>query len=136
VFIFILGKKMKIGEIAEATGVSRDTIRLYEKMGFLTGITRPSEWNNYKDYPEINVPKVKFIIFLKNLGISLKECQDIFDRIENEELDFLFQQEFIQNKVEKIEQQIKALESLKQLLLSFSQEKCRKIDDVYKLLSC
>lgn len=41
---------MKISEIARGTGLTKDTVRLYERLGLLVDISRPFPSNNYKDY--------------------------------------------------------------------------------------
>lgn len=52
---------MKIGELAEHTGVSTDTIRYYEKIGLLPAAARDT--NNYRQY---NSEHVKYLRFIKN----------------------------------------------------------------------
>lgn len=52
---------MKIGELAEHTGVSADTIRYYEKVGLLPKAARDN--NNYRQY---NSEHVKYLRFIKN----------------------------------------------------------------------
>ena len=41
---------MLIGEVSEKIGLSRDTIRFYEKRGLICVGRRNSGWNNYKSY--------------------------------------------------------------------------------------
>ncbi|MEN9002034.1 MAG: MerR family transcriptional regulator, partial [Flavobacteriales bacterium] len=71
---------MKIGELAEKTGVSRDTIRFYENKGMLTEVTRPFEWNNYKDYGEENIKRIQIIKYLQRFSFTLRECKELIDQ--------------------------------------------------------
>ncbi|WP_299212741.1 MerR family transcriptional regulator [uncultured Aquimarina sp.] len=71
---------MKIGDLAKRTSVSRDTIRFYEGKGMLTNVTRPFEWNNYKDYGEENVKRIQIIKYLQRFSFTLKECKELLDQ--------------------------------------------------------
>ncbi|MFY0618590.1 MerR family transcriptional regulator [Shimia sp.] len=61
---------MRIGALAEATGVSRDTLRFYERQGLLRADRRG---NGYRDYPEGAVTLVRLIRQAQSLGFSLSE---------------------------------------------------------------
>lgn len=124
---------MRIGLIAEKTGVSRDTIRLYESMGLLTGITRPYKYNNYKEYAEENIERVKMIITMKGLGLSLKECKEVITTIEEQGFDKSFQDEFIANKLNEIDTKIQQLQQLKETLLGFVNKGCDNPEVVDKI---
>ncbi len=63
---------MKIGEIATATGLSRDTLRFYEKRGLLRA--RRSA-NGYRDYPPEAVEWLRYIRLAQTLGFSLAEIE-------------------------------------------------------------
>ena len=119
---------MRIGLIAEKTGVSRDTIRLYENMGLLTGITRPHKYNNYKEYAEENIERIQLIIMMKNLGLRLKECKQVLLAMENEEFNLDFQKEFLQNKMEEIDRKVKDLLQLRKTLSVFLEQSCDRKD--------
>lgn len=64
---------MKIGQLAEATGVSTSRIRFYEKHGLMPQPTRQE--NGYRDYPDETVSRLKTIIISKSLGFSLSEIK-------------------------------------------------------------
>ena len=63
---------MQIGEIAEATGLSRDTLRFYEKRGLLRA--RRSA-NGYRDYPQEAVDLLRYIRLAQTLGFTLAEIE-------------------------------------------------------------
>ncbi len=61
---------MQIGELAAKTGVSRDAIRLYEKLGLIASYRRN---NGYRDFSE-NTPRlVEMIKLAQSLGFTLAE---------------------------------------------------------------
>jgi len=61
---------MRIGELAKATAVSRDTLRFYEQRGLI--IAQRSA-NGYRRYPVETVQLVQFIKVAQRLGFSLNE---------------------------------------------------------------
>ncbi|MEE1888114.1 MerR family transcriptional regulator [Pseudomonas carassii] len=61
---------MRIGELAQACGVSRDTLRFYEERGLIHAQRRA---NGYRDYPQETAQLVLFIRTAQRLGFSLNE---------------------------------------------------------------
>jgi MerR family transcriptional regulator, copper efflux regulator len=113
---------MLISELAAKTGVSTDTIRFYEKEGLLQpdGATRGD--NNYRQYTDEAIEKLNFIIQGKKLGFTLKEIKTIiaeWDSVLPEQA-----ADFIQLKVERIEEKISQLQEFRIYLL----EKKAKIE--------
>lgn len=63
---------MQIGAIASATGLSRDTLRYYEKRGLLRA--RRND-NGYRDYPPEALDWLRYIRTAQTLGFTLKEIE-------------------------------------------------------------
>lgn len=61
---------MRIGELAQACDVSRDTLRFYEERGL---IAAQRSANGYRDYPVEMVQLVLYIKTAQRLGFSLGE---------------------------------------------------------------
>ncbi|WP_077033782.1 MerR family transcriptional regulator [Pelomonas sp. KK5] len=61
---------MRIGHLAAATGVSRDTLRFYEDQGLIR--SRRLE-NGYRDYPDEARLLVDYIRTAQKLGFTLAE---------------------------------------------------------------
>lgn len=66
---------MKIGEIANAAGVTTSRIRFYERKGIIPPGDRGQ--NGYRDYPAQLVTLLRFIEQAQGLGFSLKEISSI-----------------------------------------------------------
>jgi MerR family transcriptional regulator, copper efflux regulator len=64
---------MLIGELSLRTGLSRDTIRYYEKNGILLGRKTKRTQNNYREYGEENVDLLELVKKAKSFGFRLKE---------------------------------------------------------------
>ena len=66
---------MKIGEIAEAAGVTTSRIRFYERKGIIAEAARGA--NGYRDYPATLIAQLRFIEQAQGLGFSLREIASI-----------------------------------------------------------
>ena len=62
---------MRIGELARLAGVSTDTVRFYERSGWLP---RPSRRDNdYRDYGQADAEHLRLLIDLRRLDLPLDE---------------------------------------------------------------
>lgn len=104
---------MLIGEIVQQTGVSRDTIRYYERLGLLQADGRPAKANNYKAYPAATVTRLAMIQQAKSLGFSLAEIAEGFDLLDNEQLSDAEVQARAADKLALIDEKIRALEAMR-----------------------
>lgn len=67
-------KRMLILELSQRTGISRHTIRYYEKYGLIHAEQRRE--NSYKEYGEAALYSLIFVDPVKKLGFSLFEIRD------------------------------------------------------------
>ncbi|MEM7445245.1 MAG: MerR family transcriptional regulator [Pseudomonadota bacterium] len=72
---------MRIGELAERAGVSRATIRFYERNGLINSVPGESATNNYRDYPEDNLFKLEFFTKARDAGVSIADLRDIMEAL-------------------------------------------------------
>ncbi len=63
---------MRIGEVARELGVSADTVRYYERSGFLAAPQR--EENGYRDYGPIEIERLRLLLDLRRLDLPLDEA--------------------------------------------------------------
>lgn len=68
---------MRIGELAKATGLSRDTIRFYERQGLIESQPGQSETNNYRDYPEHLVDILGFLAAAREAGMTVADLRGL-----------------------------------------------------------
>ena len=76
---------MRIAELEQRTGVSRHTLRYYEKEGLLLEVGRRG--NNYREYSEKAVQRVGMVRQLKALGFSLREIREVLDALRSDSID-------------------------------------------------
>ena len=66
---------MRIGELADLTGLTPSRIRFYERIGLLQMVERAG--NGYRSYPEDAVLILNLIILAQNAGFSLDELRQL-----------------------------------------------------------
>ncbi|QJU58252.1 heavy metal-responsive transcriptional regulator [Sphingomonas sp. AP4-R1] len=67
----------KIGELAAAAGVGRDTIRYYERMGLLRAPERTAA--GYRIYDQTDLERVNFIRSAQDLGFTLEQARQLLE---------------------------------------------------------
>ena len=66
---------MRIGELARQIGVSTDTVRFYERSGWLPRAARRD--NDYREYGEPDVEHLRLLIELRRLDLALEDAARI-----------------------------------------------------------
>ena len=105
---------LSIGQVAKQTGVTHDTIRLYERYGLIEEPPRAA--NGYRQYPESAVARLCFIKRAKLIGFTLKEIGELLEirRTSKNTCDDVRSQ--AEEKLDNIETKIKELQRLKKAL--------------------
>ena len=67
---------MKIGELAEKTGMASSAIRYYEQSGLLPKAERGA--NGYREYADAAVERLRRIQMAQGLGFSLDAIRSVF----------------------------------------------------------
>lgn len=68
---------MLIGELAQRTGLTKDTIRFYEKMGLINASDRQAGTRIYKEFSEKMMERLLLINQAKTLGFTLNEIRQL-----------------------------------------------------------
>jgi len=111
---------MRIGSLAEASGVSRDTLRYYEKQGLI----RADRWpNGYRDYPEGMVEMVRLIRQGQALGFSLKEIGALVQGLGGG-LSQVEVEQLLRGKLAEIDARMKELSNLRAVVAQRLAEAC------------
>ena len=66
---------MRIGQLAQRVGVSTDTLRFYERSGWLPRAARQD--NAYREYDEPDVEHLRLLVDLRRLDIPLEDAARI-----------------------------------------------------------
>ena len=94
-----------VGEMAEYFGVSRDTLRLYDKMGILS--PKKNEDNGYRVYSRADFICLDYVMRLKSLGMRLEDINMMINDCTIERAEAIMQ---VQDKL--IDEKIRELKSL------------------------
>jgi len=79
-------KPVQIGELAKQLSITTRTIRYYEEIG-LMGKTDRLEGGT-RTYNQVDILRLKFILKIKTLGVSLKEIQELSEIFDINDQDF------------------------------------------------
>jgi MerR family copper efflux transcriptional regulator len=102
-----------IADFCRTTGLPRDTVRYYEKLGLLNPIAGKGGTNSYLHYQSDDVERAAQIKLGQSLGFTLREIKDLMRSWESptfakEKRVFLMKQ-----KIEQIDIRIAQLRSIK-----------------------
>jgi len=70
------GEIVPIGELCNELGISTRTLRYWEEMQIIESVERQDRSN--RGYTPYMVRRIKFILRLKELGLTIKEMQDLY----------------------------------------------------------
>lgn len=118
---------MLIGELVERSGLTKDTIRFYEKKGLISVDRKSRRENNYKEYPDQILDKLLLIKKLKEMGFTLNEIDTFLDLWREEDASCKNLKFTLQNKINLVTEQIQKFSELKDRL-SLSLTKCNNDD--------
>ena len=118
---------MLIGELVERSGLTKDTIRFYEKKGLITLDGKNRRDNNYKEYSEQILEKLALIRSLKDLGFTLNEIDTFLALWRDEDASCKNLKYTLENKILVVNEQMLRLAQLKSRLTE-SVIKCNSDD--------
>lgn len=102
---------MRIGEVAEITGLSISNIRFYEKKG-LIGPDRDAD-SKYRNYSDEDLKKIRFIVLLRKMDIPVETIGSILgnkigleDALRQQRLDLERKWQTIQSSMELCQKMI------------------------------
>jgi DNA-binding transcriptional MerR regulator len=114
-------RSVQIGELAKKLEITTRTIRYYEEIGLMGPPERLG--GGTRMYNRDDVLRLKFILKLKELGISLKEMQELAENFDINEQNFgtitpkLL--EILEDHISKVDQKIANLSSLRREIVDY-----------------
>ena len=104
---------MRIGEITRLTGVSKDTVRFYERQGLLDEAPKPGMTNNYKEYSAQALRRIELIGHAKALGFTLKEIAEVIAVWQENALDAATKRTMLETKIAQIDDKARSMAVLR-----------------------
>ncbi|SDZ74635.1 DNA-binding transcriptional regulator, MerR family [Desulfuromusa kysingii] len=114
-------KSIQIGQLAKNLGITTRTIRYYEEIGLMGPTERLG--GGTRTYNRDDVLRLKFILKLKELGISLKEMQQLAENFDVNQQSFGTMTpkllEILDVHIGKVDQKIANLASLRKEIVDY-----------------
>ncbi len=111
---------MNIGTAARKSGLPPKTIRYYEEIGL---IAPHRAENNYRDYSDGDVHRLRFLQRSRSLGFSVEQCRQLLSLYADHARESAEVKALAQAKLDKIDQKIAELAALRATLAQFV-ERC------------
>jgi len=105
---------LSIGQLARAAGVNVETIRFYERKGLIP--EPPRRESGYRQYPEAEIHRIKFIKRGKELGFTLREIAELLALRVNPETTCAEVKHQARMKIREIDDKMHALQTMKSAL--------------------
>jgi MerR family transcriptional regulator, copper efflux regulator len=109
---------MLIGELSKQTGLSKDTIRFYEKLGLIAASNHETGTKSYKKYGLETIERLSTIVQGKGLGFTLNEIKQLLDEWGNGEISKRDLIEIVERKIEEVIKKKQQLESIETYLVN------------------
>lgn len=104
---------MRIGELCAKTGLSKETVRYYERQGLLENIPQPNRSNNYKVYSAVDLQRLNMIKHAKMLGFTLAEISEVLAVWVDDNFTAEQKQVSLRRKLQQLEEKEAALTELR-----------------------
>jgi MerR family transcriptional regulator, repressor of the yfmOP operon len=122
-----------IGDVAIALGLTTRTIRYWEEVGILESVQRSD--GATRGFTPYHVRRIKFIIKLKELGLTIKEMQDLYSAYgEARQTERMVPRlvEILDDHLEKIDEKIARLSSLRSDIVSYRTKMEKRFGDAVR----
>lgn len=100
----------RIGEVANRTHCSPESIRHYEKLGLLTPPKRSEQ--GYRLYDQAALERIGFIRHGRSLGLDLHSIQELLALSDNPDTDCTAADDIASRHLQHLEERITALQAL------------------------
>jgi MerR family mercuric resistance operon transcriptional regulator len=118
----------RTGELAKLSGVNKETIRYYERIGILP--EPPRNESGYRVYSESAYKRLTFIRKAQELGFTLQEVDRLLGVVDQDEERCQNMYDFTCEKITEMEQKIADLQQMKSILEDLN-KRCERNDDLY-----
>lgn len=116
---------MRIGALAESTGVTATTVRYYESLGLLLAPERTS--SGYREYGDDAVERLQFVRDAQASGMSLAEIQSVLELKAAGQRSCDHTRELLERHIDDIDAQIERLRVARAELAQLA-ERARGLD--------
>lgn len=119
---------LRIGELAQTSGVPAKTIRFYEEIGLLPPALRAE--NGYRLYHAEDIGRLRFIRNARSLGFTLDDLKEVLALRDRGEAPCRYVAHLLEQKAVEIEERIHQLQELQQDLQQLVSQAGNLPDDI------
>ncbi len=116
-------KALTVNGVIKATGLSRETLRYYEKMGLLNPQRRAT--NGYRVYAADDLERLEFIFRTKKAGFTIRNIRELLDLKKSQNTTCQFGRDMARQQIRHVDKKIAALKEVRAILADFA-EQCEK----------
>lgn len=102
------GKYMTISEVSEKYGLSRDTLRYYERVGIIPPVHRTS--GGLRDYTEEDCKWVELVKCMRSAGLSVEVLKEYVNLTQQGSQTFLKRRELLVQQREQLVAQMQVIQ--------------------------
>jgi DNA-binding transcriptional MerR regulator len=110
---------MRIGELAQRSGVPARTIRYYESIGLLPRVTRTP--SGYRSFDDDALPRLDFIKKAKDLGLTLADIRETLSVRDHGASPCPYVLQIIDRKIAELDLRLTGLQALREELRTVRQ---------------
>ena len=111
---------VQIGEVGKSLGITTRTIRYYEELGIMRVPLREA---GSRQYSNQEIVRLKFILKIKELGITLREMQELAEHydLNDQDRDQIMPQllDFLDAHLNKVDMKMSKLASLRNNIVTY-----------------
>ena len=121
-------ENISIGDLAKELGLTTRTLRYWEEVGIIEAAERADGAN--RGYTPYYVRRIKFILKLKELGLTIKEMQDLYVAYgEAKQTEKMIPRliEILDLHIDKVDERMAKLASLRKEIVDYRQRMVKKL---------
>jgi DNA-binding transcriptional MerR regulator len=116
-------KALTVNGVIKASGLSRETLRYYEKMGLLNPQRRAT--NGYRVYAADDLERLEFILRTKKAGFPIRKIRELLDLRKSVSVTCRLGRDMAREQIQQVNEKIVALKEVRTILTDFA-EQCEK----------
>lgn len=114
---------LTVDGVIKASGLSRETLRYYEKMGLLKPQRQAS--NGYRLYAADDLQRLEFIFKTKKAGFTIREIRELLDLKNSVSSTCRLGRDMAREQIQHVDEKIVALTEIRTILVDFAKQ-CEK----------